>query len=136
MSARHRTARTHRPIDQTARPVPRLHGPRELAAVNGLVHPAPLPDSELADLPPSCVIPPSEVARTHQGLTRVLADLGQPDLLRGEIVDGLRDAAGRGCGLSVPPHLAKALWRFCGAFCAQEPLLRGAREGLRVHVTA
>jgi len=136
VSARHRTARTHRPIDWTARPAPRLLGHRELAAVAGLAHPAPLAESELAGLPPACVIPPDEVARTHQGLTRVLADLGQPGLLRGEIVDGLRDAAGRGWGLSVPPHMAKALWRFCDAFSTQELLLRGAREGLRVHVTA
>jgi hypothetical protein len=136
VSTRHRTARSHRPTDRTARPAPRLHGHRELAAVAGLAHPTPLPESELADLPPACVIPPDEVARTHQGLTRVLADLGQPDLLRGEIVDGLRDAAGRGRGLSIPPHMAKALWRFCDAFSTQEPLLRGAREGLRVHVTS
>ncbi len=136
MSARHRTARTHRTTDRAARPTPRLLGQRELTALTGLVHPAPLPDSELAVLPTECVIPPGEVSRTHQGVTRVIAGLGQPGLLRCETVAGLAEAAGRGWGLAVPSHVAKALWRFCDAFSDQEPLLRGARKGLRVHVTA
>lgn len=137
MSARHRTARSHRPVPRaTTTAAPDLHGGRELAALVGLSHPAPLHPDELAVLPAQCVIPPEEVARIHAGVTNVLAGLGQGHLLTSETVTGLRQAAARGCGLAVPPHVAKALWRFCDTFGDREPLLRGAREGLRVTVPA
>lgn|GEM_PF-4842808 len=130
MSTKHRTARSHRPAVRTA---PTLHGQRELSALAGLAYPTPLTRDELALLPNECVIPPDEVARTHAGVTRVLAGIGHADLSRCEIATGLQAAAERGIGLSVPPHMAKALWRFCDAFVPREPLLHGAREGLRVH---
>ena len=134
MSSHKRTARSHR---TTMRPVtPDLHGRRDLHALTGLAHPAPLTSDELAVAPTKCLIPPTAVARTSEGVTRVLTGLGHADLLTCQVVTGLRDAAQRGWGLSVPAHAAKALWRFCDAFADREPLLLGAREGLRVHPAA
>lgn len=134
MSTHKRTARSHRTTTRAV--APDLYGRRDLHALTGLAHPAPLTSAELAVVPTECLIPPTEVARTHEGVTRVLTGLGHADLLTCEVVTVLRDAARRGWGLSVPAHAAKALWRFCDAFADWEPLLLGARDGLRVHAAA
>lgn len=77
-----------------------------------------------------------EVVRVLAGDAAVLARVGQAGLLRCEVPVGFAQAAGVGWGMGLPPHLAKALWRFRDAFSDPGPRLRGAREGLRVHALA